>query len=63
MAINVTNVGRAIPVIALLSLLSVGFVGSANLRPFGRAGGHPAHLDRLCPAPIVTNTYPAMRRG
>ena len=45
LAINLSNVGRAIPVIALLSLLSLGFVGSDTLGPFGRAG-----LATLCPA-------------
>ena len=62
LAINLSNVGRAIPVIALLSLLSLGFVGSDTLGPFGRAGlATLLTLTAFALPPIVTNTYTAMR--
>lgn len=56
--VNVTNVGRAIPILALLSLLSLGAVGSADFGPFGRAG-LATLITLACFAlpPIVTNTY------
>src|SRR5687767_11633707 len=38
LAVNASNVGRAIPIVALLSLLALGFVGNADFGPFGRAG-------------------------
>src|SRR3954449_10039823 len=38
LAINISNVGRAIPTFAVLILLSVGPLGIAVLGPYGRAG-------------------------
>ncbi|HNA99200.1 MAG TPA: ABC transporter permease [Marmoricola sp.] len=60
--VNLTNVGRAIPVIALLSLLSLGFVGSATLGPYGRAGlATLLTLTAFALPPIVTITTEAVR--
>src|SRR5436190_13793333 len=38
LAINISNVGRAVPTFAVLILLSVGPLGTAVLGPYGRAG-------------------------
>jgi osmoprotectant transport system permease protein len=57
-AINLTNIGRAIPIVALLSLLSLGFVGARDFGPFGRAGlATLITLALFALPPIVTNTY------
>lgn len=56
--VNLTNVGRAVPIIALLSLLSLGAVGSADFGPFGRAGlATLITLALFALPPIVTGTY------
>lgn len=61
LAINISNVGRAVPIIALLSLLSLGFVGTAVLGPFGRAGlAMLITLSLFALPPIITNAYTAM---
>ena len=57
-AINISNIGRAIPILALLSLLSLGFVGTAVFGPFGRAGlATLITLALFALPPIITNTY------
>lgn len=62
LAINLSNVGRAIPVIALLSLLSMGFVGSGSLGYYGRAGlATLLTLTAFALPPIVTTTHAAIR--
>ena len=38
LAINVSNVGRAVPVFAVLLVLSLGPIGSEHFGPYGRAG-------------------------
>src|SRR5690349_10086502 len=38
LAVNVSNVGRAVPVFAVLLVLSLGPVGSEEFGPYGRAG-------------------------
>ena len=38
LTINISNVGRAVPVFAVLLVLSLGPVGSGELGPYGRAG-------------------------
>ncbi|MDX6298011.1 MAG: osmoprotectant transport system permease protein, partial [Nocardioidaceae bacterium] len=38
LAINVSNIGRAVPTFAVLILLSVGPLGTGVLGPYGRAG-------------------------
>ena len=61
LAVNVSNVGRAIPIVALLSLLALGFVGSADFGPFGRAGlATLITLARFALPPIITNAYVAI---
>jgi osmoprotectant transport system permease protein len=60
-AVNLTNVGRAIPIVALLSLLSLGVFGTAALGPFGRSGlATLVTLALFALPPIVTNTYTGM---
>lgn len=62
LAINLSNVGRAVPVIALLSLLSLGFVGSTSFGPYGRAGlATLLTLAAFALPPIVTSTHAAVR--
>ena len=61
LAVNVSNIGRAIPIVALLSLLALGFVGSADFGPFGRAGlATLITLALFALPPIITNTYVAV---
>ena len=61
LAVNVSNVGRAIPIVALLSLLALGFVGSADFGPFGRAGlATLITLALFALPPIITNAYVAV---
>jgi osmoprotectant transport system permease protein len=60
-AVNLTNVGRAIPIIALLSLLSLGVFGTGALGPFGRSGlATLVTLALFALPPIVTNAYTGM---
>jgi osmoprotectant transport system permease protein len=61
-AINVSNVGRAVPVFAVLVILSVGPVGSDELGPFGRAGlATLISLVLFGLPPLITNAYVGMR--
>jgi osmoprotectant transport system permease protein len=61
LAINLTNIGRAIPIVALLSLLSLGVFGTEPLGPFGRSGlATLITLALFALPPIVTNTYTGM---
>ena len=61
-AINVTNIGRAVPIVALLALLSMGVFGSADFGPFGRAGlATLVTLSLFALPPIITNTWVGMR--
>jgi osmoprotectant transport system permease protein len=60
-AVNLTNVGRAIPIVALLSVLSLGVFGTEALGPFGRSGlATLVTLALFALPPIVTNTYTGM---
>ncbi|MFL6159079.1 MAG: ABC transporter permease [Marmoricola sp.] len=60
-AVNLTNIGRAIPIVALLSLLSLGVFGTDEFGPFGRSGlATLVTLALFGLPPIVTNTYEAM---
>jgi osmoprotectant transport system permease protein len=60
-AVNLSNVGRAIPIVALLSLLSLGWFGTGTLGPFGRSGlATLVTLALFALPPIVTNTYTGM---
>ncbi len=58
LAVNLTNIGRAIPIVALLALLSLGVFGTADFGPFGRSGlATLITLALFALPPIVTNTY------
>ncbi|MGN6251176.1 MAG: ABC transporter permease [Marmoricola sp.] len=62
LAINVSNVGRAVPTFAVLVLLSVGPAGTAVLGPYGRAGlATLIALVLFALPPIITNAYVAVR--
>lgn len=61
LAINLTNIGRAIPIVALLSLFSLSIFGSGYLGPYGRSGlATLVTLALFALPPIVTSTYTAM---
>ena len=58
LAVNVSNVGRAVPVFAVLLVLSLGPVGSEEFGPYGRAGlATLISLVLFALPPLITNTY------
>ncbi|MDQ6688491.1 MAG: ABC transporter permease subunit [Actinomycetota bacterium] len=58
LAVNISNVGRAIPIVALLALLSLGVLGTGILGPFGRAGlATLVTLALFALPPVITNAY------
>lgn len=58
LAVNVSNVGRAVPVFAVLLVLSLGPVGSSVFGPYGRAGlATLIALVLFALPPIITNAY------
>lgn len=62
LAVNITNVGRAVPTFAVLLLLALGPIGSAYFGPYGRAGAATlVALVLFALPPMVTNTYVGMR--
>jgi osmoprotectant transport system permease protein len=62
LAVNVSNVGRAVPTFAVLLLLSIGPVGTSELGPYGRAGlATLIALVLFALPPIITNAYVGMR--
>ncbi len=62
LAINISNVGRAVPTFAVLLLLALGPVGSAYFGPYGRAGAATlVALVLFALPPIITNAYVGMR--
>lgn len=63
LAVNATNVGRAIPTFALLAVLvTLDHPGIATFGPFGRAGlATLIALTLFALPPIVTNGYVAVR--
>ena len=63
LAVNVTNVGRAVPTFALLAILvSLDHPGTAELGPYGRAGlATLIALTLFALPPIFTNSYVAVR--
>ncbi len=63
LAINISNVGRAIPTFALLGLLVVApWPGTDGLGPYGRAGlATLIALTLFALPPIITNAFVAMR--
>ena len=63
LAINISNVGRAIPTFALLALLvTADFPGTQEFGPYGRAGlATLIALTLFALPPIITNGYVAVR--
>jgi len=62
LAINISNIGRAVPTFAVLVILSVGPLGIDELGPYGRAGlATLVSLLVFALPPIVTNAYVGMR--
>ena len=62
LAVNISNVGRAVPTFAVLLLLSIGPVGADTLGPYGRAGlATLISLVLFALPPIITNAYVGMR--
>lgn len=62
LAMNVSNIGRAVPTFAVLSILSVGAVGTDEFGPFGRAGlATLISLVVFALPPIITNAYVGLR--
>jgi osmoprotectant transport system permease protein len=60
-AVNLTNIGRAVPIVALLSLLALGVFGTSDFGPFGRSGlATLVTLALFALPPIVTNAYTGM---
>lgn len=61
-AINLSNIGRAVPTFAVLALLAVGVLGTGSFGPFGRAGlATLAALVLFALPPLVTNAYVGVR--
>ena len=63
LAINITNIGRAIPTFALLALfVTADFPGYREFGPYGRAGlATLLALALFALPPIITNSYVAVR--
>lgn len=63
LAVNISNVGRAVPTFALLALLvAADWPGSAAFGPYGRAGlATLIALVLFALPPLITNAYVAMR--
>jgi osmoprotectant transport system permease protein len=63
LAINISNIGRAVPTFALLALLVVApWPGTDSFGPYGRAGlATLIALTLFALPPIITNAYVAMR--
>jgi len=62
LAVNISNVGRAVPTFAVLLLLAIGPVGSGDFGPYGRAGlATLVALVLFALPPIITNGYVGMR--
>jgi osmoprotectant transport system permease protein len=63
LAINVSNIGRAVPTFALLALLvTADWPGTSSFGPYGRAGlATIIALALFALPPIITNAYVAVR--
>ena len=63
LAINISNVGRAVPTFALLALLVIAdWPGTETFGPYGRAGlATLIALALFALPPIITNSYVAVR--
>src|SRR3990170_9010117 len=58
LAVNISNVGRAVPVFAVLLVLSLGPIGSEQFGPYGRAGlATLISLILFALPPLITNAY------
>lgn len=63
LAINITNIGRAVPVFAVLIVLSIGPIGAKEFGPYGRAGlATLIALILFALPPIITNAYVGVRQ-
>jgi osmoprotectant transport system permease protein len=61
LAVNLSNIGRAIPILALVSLLALGVFGTSAFGPFGRSGlATLVTLAVFALPPIVVNAYTGM---
>ncbi len=61
LTVNISNVGRAVPVFAVLLVLSLGPIGSDQLGPYGRAGlATLIALVLFALPPLITNAYVGM---
>jgi osmoprotectant transport system permease protein len=63
LAINISNIGRAVPIFALLAILvTLDHPGAKTLGPYGRAGlATLISLSLFALPPIITNGYVAIR--
>lgn len=62
LAVNITNIGRAVPTFAVLLFLAIGPLGTAYLGLYGRAGlATLVALVLFALPPIITNAYVGMR--
>ena len=63
LAINISNIGRAVPTFALLAILvTLDFPGTQTFGPYGRAGlATLVALTLFALPPIITNSYVAIR--
>ena len=62
LAVNISNVGRAVPTFAVLLVLSLTPLGSSVFGPYGRAGlSTLVALLLFALPPVVTNAYVGMR--
>ena len=62
LAVNISNVGRAVPTFAVLLLLAIGPVGSGEFGPYGRAGlATLVALMMFALPPVITNAYVGIR--
>ena len=61
LTVNISNIGRAVPVFAVLLVLSLGPIGSDELGPYGRAGlATLIALVLFALPPLMTNAYVGM---
>jgi osmoprotectant transport system permease protein len=62
LAVNISNVGRAVPTFAVLLFLALGPIGTGDLGAYGRAGmATLVALVLFALPPIITNAYAGMR--
>jgi osmoprotectant transport system permease protein len=58
LAVNISNIGRAVPVFAVLLVLSLGPIGSDQFGPYGRAGlATLIALILFALPPLITNAF------